>query len=544
MILPALVFDACSGSSPGSKPGGSPTTSGSGQMPPDPTDPGTGRWYGTITVTSTFQTGGTTNPAPGTTTVKDHLELWKTNMKIDVGGGRHTQSKWRFYDYQKNDIVQSCIYLHGTNLIDDGNTVSSDVAMGYFALVSDGPGRYRSAELAGVAFAMPTLSSHNSLIQTGCAGATSQQSIGTETPGLQTPLMLDQVKGTLSPDAKTAAASSTLTINGITYALSWNLKRDKDIVADPGGPYEVTRGQQVMLDASASRGDITSYKWTLTPSDECKNTGNRMVAGQLSIGKLVNPTGKQFAFVALCDVNVHLDVEGPAGTDGADTMVLVDPRKWNTNRGMTTTSDVALPDAMAGTNRCAKEGAAGGDATGHYIHHDPTKSTWDGVTYTTMQIAQSDSPFAGAYYINTNLATVARTELVNTKYLSGGTVYAYNAGMGNQATMDALGPEIRAHESAHTTLLMGWLDFVKDTSLDAARGMESFAAMTIGDLERAADLWLTAADEALCSSTVHPLVWAILMPNFPQTGTVYLNGLPPYSGPLYMAGQESLPCEP
>lgn len=492
-VLCVLTFLACS-------------SSGSG---PAPSNPASGRWFGKLVVSSVFD-GSNTLDLPGTVKVQQHYERAKTTITIADTGARHTATTVDFFDYQVSDIVQTCLHLHGTNRSEATATASSDTG-GYFALRTDGNGGYTSGEFASAVTTPPvTIPSDNYLATTTCDVATTATSTGTETTSFAPNLPLDKIAGTLSNGNRTAAGQAHVDDGrGTTYDLVWSLRRDAEIVAVVDDQ-TVPRASRVTLDGSKSRGQITDYTWTILPLGAACTAKVPVTGASLRVGKQVERNGPTYEFQTLCTTVAHLHVKGPAGEDDDVGVIWVSPRTWKTSsdRSQTTDDQDNLDSGTFGSNRCSLEG---GKPSGHEIHWT-SDNQWSGSAFTTGQVTD-DGPFQDAFYVASSNVQVDRIELINaTVFGPNGAAYKATKAKSGQAIADLLVTQVRAHEAAHTDLLLEWLARNKD-ALDPARKVEPLASNDEAQLVDAANTSIREDNTQLCNATSHPFVFEKMQAN-------------------------------
>lgn len=106
---------------------------------------------------------------------------------------------------------------------------------------------------------------------------------------------------------------------------NWNLTASTGLVARPGGPYSVLRGDTVTLDGSASTpaSQIQAYKWTFAPGPGCPK-GLKLAPG-------TGEQGQRVKLVVLCSLNGTLTVSGGGQqSQPAPFTINVRARPWNT----------------------------------------------------------------------------------------------------------------------------------------------------------------------------------------------------------------------
>ncbi len=501
-----------------------------------------GNWYGTVLIQSLYAT----HSNDGTHAV-DHQEKATTRIDIDSTGARSIATDDAMSDVQSTLINMMCYRQMSTNYV-HGDSSEQSSAQGFFNLTLDAANGYASAEPA-TAFTLPpqTWTTHNRAETSTCDGAGVQTSTGMAVTTLSGPLPLDQVKGTLSADKRTASGSASGTdAMGNVWTVVWSLKRDKNIVAVVADQ-TVTRASVVTLDGSASHGQIDSYTWTVIPTQECANVPGPN-GTKVSIGHSVTHVGRTFAFPVLCSVFVRLHVEGPGGDDDALALVTVLPRGWSTTAA-TPVKQVsgALGADLGASNRCARDNGA---ATNHLIHTvDPAAATWKDSAYQVQQLDPAkEGPFAGLYYLDTPEFHVDRLELIHDAYLppSGAAYLATSSN--DMAVGGLLDPLLEGHARAHSSLLSDWVSWHTD-DLDPAVQVEPLASEQMNDLISTADATIKSAEVQLCAATAHPAVFSLLQPQssdpawsgpadvYPSAG-----GTPIHSDVMYQAVLDDAVC--
>lgn len=535
-VLPmAVIVAACSG-------GGGPGSGSSSGTPQIPVDPNTGRWFGTIAIDAHVAVDKTETVASATQHKRQHQQ-WFVLVNIDETGVRTTHLDWDLDDFQHTIIDAPCAQQDGVSITRaEGSAENPSTGFsGYFQLLGDGANGYRSGETFGVAQDTSVMAeTKNRLVTTTCDGSFSDTSARSAIAPMMLKLPFDRIKGAFLDDGRTALGGDAFAdaAANTSYEMFWALKRDKEVVAKVGGPYRVTRASRVTLDASKSRGDITSYRWTVTPSDACKKLGFPEIAEKLSVGEEVHHDGKTFEFTVLCPVKVKLVVRGPSGEDEDTGFVTVSPRKWQLGFPTAVVSESAFAAGQGGTNHCSVEGLA---ETGHTIHRDDFAYTNE-VTRTQVQ---DDGPFKNAFYVASQQLAVRRIEYVNTQWKSGGTVYTENVAQNNAAVASRLAGQASAHEAAHTSLMKAYRDSVAGSSRDPAFAIESLAAMDPSSLELHLKTAIDSADLELCKAGGHRFVHDRLIKNgYGDVVRIYLPGGNPYVEGVFGAlGNETLYCE-
>ncbi len=507
-LVGALVVGACSG-------GG-----GGGFLPPVA---GEGRWFGTITISSSRAATNNTNQG-GINQQQNSLDLWTTTITIDETGKRTTTSEQTYTSFTDTMLEGECFAQHSTSATEATAEVTTNGPLGYFSLKEDGAGGFAATEYPALVQAPQDQQTHNFVEYITCDGYTADSSDNpVQTTGI-IDLPLDQIKGKLK-DARTAVGSLDYdkVLDGTKYKIRWALKRDKEVVAKVGGPYRVNRIDQVQLDAAKSRGTIDEYRWTVTPGDACGDMGSELDIKE-TVGKEVEHQGKTFQFAVVCPVHLHLYVRGPTGEDEDEGDVIVRPRKWTTEfEGSTAKNEDLEPAPSAGTNRCAIDG--GGGVSGHYIHR--SDSGWQDVAYAVKAIDQADSPFAGFFYTDAPKFRVKRDEVVDLKWAPNGSTYEANG----EGTKQLLYKQVQQHEAEHSKALSRWVAERKGTSRDPARRVEKIAASSAENVRLHAEPTISKDEKALCQATLHDKITPQICKNNPDLN-VSVEFLASSAGPL------------
>lgn len=561
-----LALAACGGDGPAPPDdGGDDTPEPTGPIDPGPVPPIPGstnsRWFGAVTVGSRIIVDRVENSVPGLS-IRDRFDAQsETRIEVDETGKRTVTSQGRVVGSQFVVLTAGCATQTTRTFYSAPEAKASGSSQGYFTVV-EGAGSGLTGNEVADNFNVPnplrdaTFSLAEAPVQvslsstfdrsaeelTDACGEVFEQNISTSEPyDFGTPAPLDRVRGRPTLEGNALSGSVFYTEGGVEYDVTWNLKRDREIVAK-AGDYQVVRANDVTLDASASRGDITEYRWSLKPTGECANMGNEFIGEAQSIGERVLREGKTFRFKVLCPVEVSLRVSGPRGADVDHTLIRVVPRGWETS--FKTVPGPPVPTVLsdigvAGRDRCEIEG--GDEETGHVIHRTDL-ATWVGDVYQTSRVTDN-GPFNRVFYVGSSSVRISRGQIVNTQWLPpNGPVYLLNLFLA-----PALHESIIAHEEAHGALIQGWWERRKARPADPARRVERLASTDIGILQQVADASLRDDETQVCIATNHQRVFAILRanPTFEfGPGQVQFpgEGIPTNFTKLYLLGNDTEPC--
>lgn len=508
-----------------------------------------GRWYGKITVDARAHTREMLEPGNGITQSVDDDTRTTTVIDVTAEGKRMMNIDATWVHRQSNRIESPCYIQHATAYAlakgtSDGSSLSgaapsgtappipelppgtelppgwtlppgtppggafplpdasiSGAAGSYFALEPEGDGGFRLAEdeTSRMLIAHGTGTTRQVFATCDTSGDDEREDKIDQTIDVRLPL--DRVRGALDPKKKSAEGSLTFDDGNVKYRVRWTLKRDPDVVAIVGGPYSVTRGGRVTLDASKSRGDIETYEWKLSPGLDCI----RAEPVQLIPGRDVQKSGKTISFIALCPVDVTLTVKGGAARDSDDGEVKVTPREgWRVKWKDPFVEHTDINSAYGGANECALEDA--GETTGHYLHQTPTDRG-----FTVKTVSDPDGPFDGNVYLEDPTLTIARRERVERAYKPATPGVPPEAeGLVHMNTAspfdDQLYQQIRAHEAAHSALIQAWVQQHRGNR-DPMRDLETVAAPDELRATSYAETILSAANKEICDGTKHELVF-------------------------------------
>jgi hypothetical protein len=257
---------------------------------------------------------------------------------------------------------------------------------------------------------------------------------------------------------KTEGNDATVKSNTRLTVTIRKLTSPNEVAAVPKITGGVYRGDTITFDASEStpKGKLREYRWEFTPGASCPSG--------ISIPPATKPV---VTFRSLCPIVAKLTVRGgdPDQTISASRHVAVSPRPWRTTfvqhadpwplLNHKLAAKGSCPECTVGRNVCTKEGLAGEQTSGHFLHHtDP--QTWDGVGFTVEQI-HDGGPFDGWWYISKQDLVVERTPLVNSEFFSGplprANQDACKANKQSQCDFDALLGLVTAHERTHGQLV-------------------------------------------------------------------------------------------
>lgn len=493
-------------------------------------DPATGRWYGKLTIEATKRVDLGANPAPGIT--QSGREITKIAVEVEVTeeGNRTEMLTGEQWQRQDVHISMPCYTDYATTWgeasgrstgngipglppgFDAGFTLPTSA--GYFPIVGDGEGGFRlGKEEEYTTVWVQGTSTLYQIAETCEDGGVFENELPIDGP-VDTMMPWNEVRGSLSADKKRADGSKRLTRGSqeedgeTTYDITWSLKREPPLVAKVGGPYSVPRGEKVTLDGSQSRGEIDEYIWKISPGQDCTNSD---VPGEWPVaGKTVEKKGKTVTFVALCTVDVRLTVRGRAGEDSDHGKAKVTPRAWKIQNEGSSAEVVDFGETgTGGSNQCAHEPA--GVVSGHYLHR-----TQADPGYTVKRVEDPEGPFDQELYLDAPNVRFKRREAINVAYVApAGSVYAATGAPFN-AQLEA---QIRAHEKAHSDLLLGWLAAHRGRR-DPMIRVEKLAGKDEQQLRDNAEAILSEAESELCRATQHPSVFRKLAQFAGVSGTV------------------------
>ena len=274
-------------------------------------------------------------------------------------------------------------------------------------------------------------------------------------------------------ECRSIRATVTLTPLCTVHGSAQRVLRAPDVCqelrAEPGDGYTVTRGGTVTLDGSAStpRRSITSYRWTFSRVRCPARLSDGGAPLHLHSG--AQRSSARTTITVLCSLTAWLTVSDGQETARRKVHIDVQPRRFPAVTRSEPERDRAVmpfpPTSVKlnlGRNRCALEWHASADVNTatHWLHpgvRDPAAKQFD-----VAQIADPGGPFDGAWYVTGHHLAFARTEIVNSRLLWGGDVYALNRDHDNLDDLRTLVESVRDHEEAHTTLA--------DVALDTAAG--------------------------------------------------------------------------
>ena len=259
------------------------------------------------------------------------------------------------------------------------------------------------------------------------------------------------------------------------------------VKAHPGGPYEVVRAETLQLDGSRSEGKCLTYKWAFVP-----------VRGECEWGSdpQARKEGVKPTVVLLCSMDITLTVTDGVTQDSKTVRATVTPRDWETKIEKQI-EDVYLPSNLVypclacdfGRNSCAFDGARTfelGEPSGHYIHRDSDRATWEGEGgYTLAQVDDPGGPFHSWWYPDVNNLRVQRAALVSKDLHKESDLYKTNIAKGFP-NIEALRGAVAAHERVHGDLIREALE--KDRrrhdpapKVETAYGETQEAAQSLAD---------------------------------------------------------------
>ena len=254
------------------------------------------------------------------------------------------------------------------------------------------------------------------------------------------------------------------------------------LVADPGGPYDVSRGERVELDGSGSSpvSQITSYKWTFSAPVGCAED----VVPRPGAVK----HGKGPSVVALCTVKVTLTVSDGQSQASKSTTIKVTPRQLGAiefdqtgeGGGERARFPFQAGGLVFGFNRCAVEWAKSQNenADDHWLHPPASKEPVE-----FRQVNDPGGPFNDYWFVEDHRLKVDRVVIVNSQIAPGGNVFENNDGRRRRA-MNKVFQATLDHERLHGVLAR---DKLKEAGPGLVRRLEKSMAPNRDALETRTD---------------------------------------------------------
>ena len=312
----------------------------------------------------------------------------------------------------------------------------------------------------------------------------------------------------LTPEEKGSNVATLGPRHMLTWA--WNLSSSStSLMANPGGPYTVTRGGTVSLDGSRStpRGKITSYKWRFDKPEKCYPKGASPSRG--------TKQGMRPSAVMLCTMRVTLTVREGARHASNSITIEVTPRPWTTSvrhneflrgGGINWVPPVRYPSGskpckgvkgicpagLLGINVSACPGATALTKDIFCPLRSLHQQTWEGSGYKLAEVHDHGGPFDRWWYVGSSDLTIDRKALLNPYLYSGApkspfgeTPNFYSANTGARTPTDVGGmlQALMEHEgwgkpsvahSGHTSAMKEAIT-VHDRLFDPRRSIEQYS---------------------------------------------------------------------
>jgi hypothetical protein len=311
--------------------------------------------------------------------------------------------------------------------------------------------------------------------------------------------------------------------------------------ADPGGPYEVTRGKRVVLDGSGSKGNLVSFTWTFAAAGA--DPALRVDPGPRE--------GQKVEVVAIAPFKATLTVSDGGQSSSRSVTVKVKERPWKTpcehvgqeGKLDPATAPLIDPHLMAyagGANVCALDP---GSEDGHIFHPGAANGSWSDSGYTLAQVSDPGGPFDSLWYVETCVLRVSRQTQINPYLLPGGRPplsgiepwYDFNLKKGAPAAEYLAA--VRDHEMEHSRRKIAALP-----QNDPQKKIEPLIESEREKLQQQADQFIRDAEYAVCEAAKDPLprTWKGLL-WFPKIDTgIYIQGEVEVGGPNQI---ETPPCK-
>jgi hypothetical protein len=285
------------------------------------------------------------------------------------------------------------------------------------------------------------------------------------------------------------------------------------LTANPGGPYNVTRGGTVHLNGSRStpRDGIVDYTWTFVGSD-CPN------------GVTIRPGAVKHAAhadaVILCTTTVRLTVRDGSDTDSKDTTITVVPRRFGPIPFTQIKADAYLGFAPPGefdfgTNKSIEVWISSGmnpHAADRWLDPgpDPTNpsDTTDGgnLSVDPQQVHDPDGPYDRDWYVADEHLKMDRIIVLNSRLIPGGPVYKENTGQ-YRRDLALVVAATREHEQIHSDLALAKLKEIEKTP-QLLPSLEEAIATSQGELLTDTNATISAAERELKVAAGHANVLA------------------------------------
>jgi len=296
-------------------------------------------------------------------------------------------------------------------------------------------------------------------------------------------------------------------------------------LADPGGPYEVTRGERVVLDGSRSKGNLVSFTWTFAP------------AGPAAAVR-VNPgpkEGQKVEALAIAPFQATLTVSDGRQASSRSVTVKVKERSWKTpcehvaQEGKLSPASAPLidPHLMAfvgGANVCSLDPDS---EDGHIFHPGAASGSWSDSGYTLAQVSDPGGPFDSCWYVEKSELRISRQTLINPYLLPAarppltGIEPWYDFNLQKGAPVAAYLAAVRDHEMEHSRRKSAAL-----AQNDPRKKIEPLCDSDMEKLRQQADQLVKESEVAVCEAAKDPLprTWQGLL-WFPKIDTgIYIQG--------------------
>jgi hypothetical protein len=325
----------------------------------------------------------------------------------------------------------------------------------------------------------------------------------------------------------------------VTLEVTVDVLFSEGLIADPGGPYVVSRGNTVTLDASRSKTTdgvaITSYQWAWAADSDCIQPKN---------SPTVPASASTRSIVPLCGLKLTLTVkDAKRRTAQGITYVIVRKRDGDfaatpvshepSSYGIPATAGGDSPPNVngyvAGVNlpRCPNLGMMIDDP---WICPAPVFSEWGGTWlgngYEIAQVTDPRGPFDGYFWVSSTSLAVDRKAYLNA-YLgpggplpAGATINFYDENKLVDFPVDDFLASTIAHEGyglstsplgGHTGAAVYALKRTADSGMpiDPRQRVEEQFGPVRTDVQRAADALIKDSELELCNATKDPLpvIW-------------------------------------
>lgn len=262
------------------------------------------------------------------------------------------------------------------------------------------------------------------------------------------------------------------------------------VAANPGGPYNVTRGRTVRLDGGRSTGHCLKYTWTFSAAPPDEGDGPRHTGATPddqsvfdAVARIACPdgqggnpgarkTGRVAETVFLCSLRVTLTVTDGESTDSKDVIVHVKPRnpeQWKTAlheaqaESYMEASKLARGQLDLGKNLCVIDASPA-----HALH---AGSPWLDEGYEHASVNDAGGPFHGWWYVGASKLRIKRAIQINADFTPGGELDKVNATK-RYRDFATLRRSVIEHERLHGTIIFERIKEFQKQGNDPARLIE------------------------------------------------------------------------